>query len=38
LGHVVREEMEAALPLTVPLKVDLSIGDDWLNTRQISSL
>ena len=33
LGRIVREEMEAALPLTVPLKVDVSAGDDWLNTQ-----
>ena len=36
LGHIVREEMEAALPLTVPLMVDLSVGDDWLNTQPIA--
>ena len=36
LGRIVREEMEAALPLTVPLKVDVSVGDDWLNTQPLA--
>jgi DNA polymerase-1 len=35
LGELVREEMERALPLAVPLKVDLSAGRDWLNTDAI---
>ena len=29
LASVVREEMEAALPLSVPLTVDIKVGDDW---------
>jgi DNA polymerase I len=29
LGHLVREEMQRALPIRVPLKVDLKIGDNW---------
>ena len=33
LGRLVKREMEAALPLSVPLKVDLSVGEDWLNVR-----
>lgn len=32
LARLVKEEMEHALPLSVPLKVDLAVGDDWLNT------
>lgn len=36
LGHIVREEMEAALLLSVPLRVDLAVGDDWLNTQPIA--
>jgi len=35
LGRIVREEMEAALSLSVPLQVDVSAGDDWLNTQPI---
>ena len=33
LGRLVREEMENAMQLAVPLKVDLSAGSDWLNTE-----
>ena len=29
LVPVVRETMEAALPLTIPLTVDVKVGDDW---------
>ena len=29
LAVVVREEMEGALPLSVPLTVDIKVGDDW---------
>ncbi len=36
LARIVREEMETALPLSVPLKVDVSAGDDWLNTRGVA--
>jgi DNA polymerase-1 len=35
LGRLVREEMENAMQLAVPLKVDLSAGSDWLNTEGI---
>src|SRR5262249_16470008 len=35
LGILVREEMENAMKLAVPLKVDLSAGSDWLNTEPI---
>jgi DNA polymerase-1 len=37
LGKIVREEMEAALSLTVPLKVDVAVGSDWLNTQPIAN-
>jgi DNA polymerase I len=36
LGSLVREEMENAMKLAVPLKVDLSAGTDWLNTEPIT--
>ncbi|HEY7969697.1 MAG TPA: DNA polymerase I [Candidatus Limnocylindrales bacterium] len=29
LSRIVRETMEAALPLDVPLTVDIKVGDDW---------
>jgi DNA polymerase-1 len=29
LGTLARETMEAALPLDVPLTVDVRVGDDW---------
>ncbi|HET7168246.1 MAG TPA: DNA polymerase I [Candidatus Limnocylindrales bacterium] len=29
LAAIVRETMEGALPLTVPLTVDIKVGDDW---------
>jgi DNA polymerase-1 len=35
LGQLVREEMEQALKLRVPLKVDVSAGSDWLNTEPL---
>jgi len=35
LGNLVREEMEGAMSLAVPLRVDLSAGSDWLNTEAI---
>jgi DNA polymerase-1 len=35
LGRLVREEMEGAMQLAVPLKVDLSAGADWLNTESL---
>ena len=36
LGEIVREEMESALDLDVPLQVDLSAGDDWLNVESLA--
>lgn len=35
---LVREEMESALALDVPLKVDMAVGDDWLNTTSPEDL
>jgi DNA polymerase-1 len=29
LGRIVREEMQRALPIRVPLKVDVKFGDNW---------
>lgn len=29
LGQLVREEMQRALPIRVPLKVDVKVGDNW---------
>ncbi|MDZ4685126.1 MAG: DNA polymerase I [Planctomycetaceae bacterium] len=36
LVQIVREEMEHALPLDVPLVVDVSAGDNWLETDAVS--
>jgi DNA polymerase-1 len=33
LTNVVKEKMEKALPLRVPLVVDVGVGDDWLNAK-----
>ena len=33
LREIVRREMENAIPLSVPLKVDIGTGDNWLETR-----
>jgi DNA polymerase-1 len=33
LRGVVAEAMEKALPLSVPLKVDIGVGDNWLETK-----
>ncbi|MCA9092063.1 MAG: DNA polymerase I, partial [Planctomycetaceae bacterium] len=38
LIKLVREEMEHALQLDVPLKVDVAVGDDWLNTTSPEEL
>jgi len=38
LVKLVREEMEHALQLDVPLKVDVAVGDDWLNTTSPEEL
>lgn len=35
LCRLVREEMESALPLSVPLKVDLSAGENWGNVEPV---
>ncbi len=32
-GRLVRDEMEAALPLTVPVLVDVGIGGNWLEAH-----
>jgi DNA polymerase-1 len=29
LAPVIRETMESAMPLDVPLTVDIKVGDDW---------
>jgi DNA polymerase-1 len=36
LAEMVRHEMEHAFELSVPLKVELSVGDDWLNLESIT--
>jgi DNA polymerase-1 len=36
LAKIVREEMVAAMALTVPLGVDIEAGYDWLNTERVS--
>jgi DNA polymerase-1 len=33
LTHLVKHEMEHAASLSVPLVVDLGIGDTWLSTK-----
>jgi DNA polymerase-1 len=35
LAALVREEMENALPLEVPLKVDLAAGPNWLEVEEV---
>jgi len=35
LVKILREEMEHALPLDVPLAVDISAGDNWLETEDV---
>ncbi|QDT48586.1 DNA polymerase I [Symmachiella dynata] len=35
LSDLVREEMESALNLDVPLKVDLSVGNTWLDVEKL---
>lgn len=37
LAKILREEMEQALPLDVPLVVDLSAGDNWLETEDVAN-
>jgi DNA polymerase-1 len=33
LKAIVTEEMENALPLSVPLKVDIGVGQNWLEAH-----
>ncbi len=33
LSKIVREEMEGALPLDVPVKVEMDVGDNWLDAH-----
>ena len=33
LRTLVRDSMENAIPLSVPLKVDIGVGDNWLETK-----
>jgi DNA polymerase-1 len=33
MKEIVRHEMESAMQLTVPLKVDVGVGDDWLSAK-----
>jgi DNA polymerase-1 len=35
LATLLRAEMEQALPLSVPIKVDISVGPNWLDTETI---
>ena len=35
LATIIRAEMEHALPLNVPLVVDVSAGENWLETEEI---
>jgi DNA polymerase-1 len=37
LATIVREEMEGALTLAVPLKADLAIGPNWLDTEPLGA-
>jgi DNA polymerase-1 len=33
LAHLVGEEMAGALPLDVPVEVDVNIGENWLDAH-----
>ncbi len=33
ISQVVREEMESAADLDVPLKVDIGVGDSWYSCK-----
>jgi len=33
VATVVREEMENAVPLRVPVKVDIAIGENWMEAH-----
>lgn len=35
VAHLVREEMIGAMKLDVPLKVDVSVGENWLETEEV---
>jgi DNA polymerase-1 len=36
VAELVREEMESALPLEVPIKVDLAAGPNWLEVEELA--
>jgi DNA polymerase I-like protein with 3'-5' exonuclease and polymerase domains len=36
LAAIVRETMEGALPLSVPLVVDIKVGDDWESMQPLT--
>ena len=38
LVTIVKDEMEHALPLDVPLVVDVSVGDNWLEVNDVASV
>ncbi len=38
LVKLICKEMEHALPLDVPMKVEVAVGDDWLNTTSLEEL
>jgi DNA polymerase-1 len=35
LASIVREEMEGAMELRVPLRVDVEAGENWLETERV---
>ncbi|MBC8114728.1 MAG: hypothetical protein H7062_10150, partial [Candidatus Saccharimonas sp.] len=35
LIELVRQEMQHAMELSVPLVVDVSVGDNWLDTQPV---
>jgi DNA polymerase-1 len=35
LARVIREEMEGALSLSVPLQADLAVGPNWLDMQEL---
>ena len=37
LARIVREEMEGAMELSVPLQVDVEAGPNWLETAPLSN-
>jgi len=36
LARLVREEMSGSLPLDVPLRVDVEVGDNWAETERLT--